>query len=77
MWYQFLIEMFLKFLKFPGDTMEKKRYIGDGVYVARAAYGFWLTTEDGISVTNEIFLEPEVLTGLLDFVEGAGVEDEV
>jgi hypothetical protein len=43
-----------------------KTYLGDGVY------GEWedgtmvkLTTEDGISATNTIFLEPEVMEALI------------
>jgi hypothetical protein len=42
--------------------MSRKAYLGDGVYAAvdptRSA--FILTTEDGVSVTNTIVLEPEV-----------------
>jgi hypothetical protein len=37
-----------------------KAYIGDGVYVDIDPLGIILTTEDGIRVTNEIVLEPEV-----------------
>jgi hypothetical protein len=48
---------------------EAKTYLGDGVYVSRSEIGLELTTEDGISVTNRIFLEPEVLGALLRYVE--------
>lgn len=46
--------------------MGNKSYLGDGVYVDwdDATYSIVLTTEDGISVTNRIILEPEVLTAL-------------
>ena len=37
-----------------------KRDIGDAVYVDSDGYHIWLTTEDGISVTNRIALEPAV-----------------
>lgn len=42
-----------------------KDYIGDGVYAAADEFGgIWLTTEDGISVTNRIYLEPQVYAAL-------------
>lgn len=49
--------------------MELKTYIGDGVYVAFDGFGLVLTTEDGISATNRIVLEPEVYSELVKFVE--------
>lgn len=48
---------------------EHKAYLGDGVYVARSELGLELTTENGISVTNRIVLEPEVYAALLRYVE--------
>lgn len=42
-----------------------KSYLGDGVYVEAVNGMVRLTTEDGISVTNEIFLEPEVFQALV------------
>ena len=47
----------------------KKDYIGDGVYVAFDGYGYWLTAEDGIRATDAIYLEPTVLSALVQFVE--------
>ena len=44
-----------------------KEYIGDGVYVGHDGYYLWLTTEDGIRVTNGIALEPPVMARLLDY----------
>jgi hypothetical protein len=49
--------------------MASKSYLGDGVYIEFGDYGIVLTTEDGISVTNRIVLEPEVLDALIAFVE--------
>ena len=47
-----------------------KHYIGDGVYVERDELGgLVLTTEDGISVTNTIYLETGVYAALLRYVE--------
>jgi hypothetical protein len=48
---------------------DAKAYLGDGVYVARSELGLELTTEDGISVTNRIVLEPEVVEAFLRYVE--------
>lgn len=46
-----------------------KRYIGDGVYADIDDLGrLVLTTEDGISVTNRIVLEPEVWAALQHFM---------
>ena len=45
-----------------------KLYIGDGVYVAFDGYGLTLTTENGISVTNTIYLEPNVYGELTRYV---------
>jgi len=49
--------------------MSKKVYLGDAVYAAYDGYGLVLTTEDGIQTTNTIYLEPEVVQSLLDFVD--------
>jgi len=50
----------------------EKGYIGDGVYVEMDQYGdLVLTTEDGISVTNRIILEPGVWRALVMYAEHA------
>ena len=48
-----------------------KAYIGDGVYVELDdhTYDVILTTENGISVTNRIVLEPEVLNSLNEYLK--------
>ena len=46
-----------------------KRYIGDSVYVDKWAFGgIVLTTNNGYENSNEIFLEPEVIQGLITFL---------
>jgi len=54
-----------------------KQYIGDGtlhsrnpvgVYVEFDGYGIVLTTENGVSVTNRIVLESEMLASLFAYV---------
>lgn len=46
-----------------------KQYLGDGVYVKGDGFGLMLTTEDGISATNSIYLEPEVYNSLEAYVK--------
>lgn len=41
-----------------------KEYLGDSVYIDFDGNGFLLTTEDGITVSNSIYLELEVLLAL-------------
>ncbi len=41
-----------------------KVYLGDAVYAEYDGYHLKLTTEDGFSSTNTIYLEPEVLHAL-------------
>ena len=45
-----------------------RRYLGDGCYAELVPDGIVLTTENGIEVTNRIFLEPEVFGALVDYV---------
>jgi hypothetical protein len=45
-----------------------KEYIGDAVYVDWDGHALLLTTEDGIRATNVIYLEPEVLDALGDYI---------
>lgn len=44
-----------------------REYLGDGVYVRHDGFAIVLTTENGVSTTNEIVLEPEVFTALLEW----------
>lgn len=45
-----------------------KRYLGDGAYVDFDGFALVLTTENGISTTNRIVLEPEVYAALVEYV---------
>lgn len=52
---------------------DNKKYLGDGVYADFDGCNITLTTEDGISTTNRIVLEPEVREALKryeDAIEG-------
>lgn len=54
-----------------------KEYIGDGVYINNDGYSIILTTENGISTQNEIYLESAILRSMLDYIrrfEELGVE---
>lgn len=66
-----------------------KTYLGDGVYADDRLSQICLTAENGINVTNSIYLEDEVVDALLRFIEkswrvkitvtstaGTGVNDE-
>jgi hypothetical protein len=47
-----------------------KAYLGDSVYVDRnERFQLVLTTENGIGITNTIYLEPEVYQALVNYVE--------
>lgn len=48
-----------------------RRYLGEGVYAAHDGFGIWLTAEDGIRASDAIYLEPEVLSALAQFVKEA------
>jgi hypothetical protein len=45
-----------------------KKYLGDGAYCEDNGYHMVLTTENGVSVTNTVFIEPEVWLALVRFV---------
>ena len=44
-----------------------KTYLGDGCYVERDGDDLKLTTENGLRVTNVIYLEPAAFAALLRF----------
>lgn len=46
-----------------------KEYLGDGVYIQFDGYRIVVTTSDGISDTNTIVFEPEVLNSFINFIE--------
>jgi hypothetical protein len=45
-----------------------KEYLGDGLYVDYDGHMVILTAEDGVSIQNEVFLEPQVLVAFEDFL---------
>jgi hypothetical protein len=54
-----------------------KVFLGDGVYAQWNGESATLTTEDGISITNTIYLKIETIAALLDYflrLKGFGEE---
>ena len=51
--------------------MTDKEYVGDGVYIQSSPDGqdFQLTTENGLEVTNTIFLDRDVVRAVLEYIE--------
>lgn len=56
--------------------MASKVYLGDGVYAANDGFSIILTTENGVSVTNKIYLEPSVWVSLLRYVDKCAAENQ-
>ena len=57
-----------------------KQYIGDGVYVEQSPHeagALILTTEDGITATNKIYIEPEVWEQLQTYYDKAFRETKI
>ena len=46
-------------------------YLGDGVYAIFDGYGVWLYTNDYKDPTDKVYLEPEVLVRLKNFITEA------
>ena len=48
------------------NEIERKTrcYLGDGCYVCHDGYHVVLSTENGIDITNKVFMEPEVYESL-------------
>ncbi len=50
--------------------MKEKAYLGDGVYAIINEFAeLVLTTENGVTTTNKIFLESNVFDALLDYCD--------
>ncbi len=53
-----------------------KIYLGDGVYAAHDGFGVWLTAEDGITATDGIYIEPNVLEALGKWLAQVALEQK-
>jgi hypothetical protein len=47
--------------------MSNKTYLGDGAYAEFDGYQLCVTAENGVEVTNTVYLDPSVLMALLRF----------
>lgn len=52
---------------------EPKVYLGDGAFARFDGFAVWITTEDGVSVQNEVCLEPLGVQQLIAFCREHGV----
>lgn len=57
--------------------IQGKSYIGDGVYIKDEGFKIVLTTEDGVSVKNEIHIEPMEFKAIVDYVKRMGWSSEL
>jgi hypothetical protein len=53
------------------DARLPKRYLGDGVYAEVSRCGVLLTVQDGTNATNIIYLEPDVMRALEQYLKEA------
>lgn len=49
-------------------------YLGDAVYASWDGFHVWLSTSNGLEITNEVALDPEVLKNLMLYLEGLKVD---
>ena len=56
--------------------MSEKVYLGDACFAEWHGSVIKLTTENGRDVTNCIWLEPEVFSALVQFVERSSVRED-
>jgi len=54
--------------------MSRKAYLGDAVYADVERGMLKLTTEDGYSATNTIYLEPEVVAALQRYLKSLAAQ---
>ena len=52
-----------------GRGIRPKEYVGDGIYMDDIGYAMRLTTENGISVQNEIIIEPFELKAIIGYAK--------
>ena len=57
----------------PRSGVPERVYLGDGCYATFDGLGIWLTTENGVEVTNEVYLEPIALAALVQFAAECGL----
>jgi len=53
----------------PSPVLTTKDYLGDGVYADFDGWSIVLTTENGYSTSNTIYLDPCVIRALRDYLD--------
>lgn len=51
------------------SELKDKIYVGDGVYLSNDGYHLVLTTEDAYGASNTIYLEPEMLKTIQNYLD--------
>ena len=54
-----------------------KEYIGDGIYIQDRGYGIVLTTENGVSIQNEIHIEPMKFKAIERYIKRIREDDRM
>ena len=49
--------------------LKEQRYLGDGLYCGFDGFQIWLYASNGLRVSDEVALEPNVLEALFNYVE--------
>ena len=57
----------------PHQAGFERAYLGDGVYARFDGHSVKLTTSDGRADTNQIYLDPQVVSNLLDFLHSVAL----
>jgi len=55
----------------------KKTYLGDGLYASFDGYGIQLTAENGIEISDRVYVEPQVYEALIQFARSINTEHNV
>lgn len=50
-----------------------KTYLGDGLYASHDGFQVKLTAENGVTATNTVYLEPEVVLALVKFLRANNI----
>ncbi|TET82597.1 hypothetical protein E3J38_01905 [candidate division TA06 bacterium] len=66
----------MEIIDFEGKKMPAN-YLGDGVYAIFDGYGVWLHTNHHEHPTDRVYLEPQVLEGLVAFNKEVKSEEVV
>jgi hypothetical protein len=53
----------------PHEPLPKPEYLGDGLYADYDGWQIRLFATNGVTTTNEVYLEPSVLQAFLSFVK--------